>query len=384
MDTEKAAELVEDVVVEVESHGGAATTALPPDPAKLVGDAVGEEADLAPLPTVPSTAAAAGADMVPFSWTGTGVMAMPDNALGLARGLPPVQTLIVVYRISSGGYAKLKPHYITKRSCLLNAISTITACVHKYPSIHLRFILIKDCCTAELSEFASMAVGVLLRKAKPDLVLDEYETSFGSGAASFSFGLDAVRALADARVVNPVTTAVFNWEDDYLHTRNALSVGLGGLALAPYVSLYDHNDKYVVGSSNPLVTAGGEVTRVYRGIDRHWKGTNSTTMTFVASLAVLLEDEATIRIFTSVVTAPPDDFHMWLALGTTRGRLLISPLPGVATHGEKNYLAPYCSWDTIGQQALEYLAILEDKAPADATDSKPHKKRKGKGKSKTT
>jgi hypothetical protein len=275
--------------------------------------------------------------------------------------------VVIVYRISSGGYAKIKPSYIQKETCLLNFIASVTAFVTQFASLPVRFILIKDGCTDALSEFATTAVSVLRRKSKGAMVVDEYRTSLGDGAASFNYALDALRALS----LPADTTAVYMVEDDYLHVKSGVATILSGLALAPYVTGYDHPDKYLDAGrgGNPLITAGGEVTRVYRGPTCHWRGTNSTTMTFATTLGVLLQDESIMRTFTT--TAPPDDFHMFLALGTMRGRLLVSPLPAASTHGETAFLSPFGVWEKLGRQALDYWNVLKEE-PASRHHASSH------------
>lgn len=289
-----------------------------------------------------------------LSHTGTGVLVLPGDAN--PYGLPRCSHVVLVYRISSGGYAKHKPAYISKETCLLNFIAAAATFVARQPTLSVRFILVQDACSDALAAFATCAVNSLLRKVKPAVTVDTYVTHFGSGAASFNFTLDALAALHTPRTA----TAVYLVEDDYLHVKTAVGTVLGGLALAPYATGYDHPDKYVDGAhgGNPLISGGGEVTRVYRGAGTHWRGTNSTTMTFASTLDVLLTDAPTMRMFTATGAAPPDDLHMFLALGTTAGRLLVSPLPAVSTHGETAFLAPYVAWDRLGAQAGEYVRAL--------------------------
>lgn len=355
---QEAAAEKEEVIHQSTDKGGAATseaiasfeTSAATDAAKAqdaAGTGAGSKSDAtrttpAPLRHLPS-----------LSNSGTGMAVLPGEPN--PYNLPVFSHIVFAYRISSGGYAKHKPEYVSKETCLLNFVAAATTFTVRYPKLPVRCILIKDACTDELASVADTALNVVLRKANPDLVVDEHVTAFGSGAASFLFALDAVRALALPRD----TTAVYLVEDDYLHTKDALSVILGGLALAPYVTGYDHPDKYVdnTAGGNPLVFNGGEVTRVYRGADRHWRGTNSTTMTFASTLCVLVEDDTILRTFSK--TAPSDDLHMFLALGTTRGRLLISPMPAVSTHGETAFLSPFVSWEKLGKQAAEFVAVLQ-------------------------
>lgn len=348
----------------------AATSALPPAAAAAAADATAEEEAGTTLPTpsipsvpvVPSPTAWA---LPPRSTTGTGVLALPREPN--PEGLPLMQRVIIVYRISSGGYAhKVKPPFVAKESCLLNFISALVAFVQQQPTLHIRLVLVKDCVDCGLEAFIAAALTRVLRKAAPSVVIEEHSTSFGNGAASFRHGLDVIKKLVTS-AADAETTGIYCVEDDYLHTKHALTPIFGALALAPYVTGYAHPDKCFDSSAggNPLIVGGGEVTRLFSGLDRHWCSTNSTTMTFASSALVLAEDEATLRMFTS--GRHPDDFHMFLALGATRGRLLISPLPAVATHGETAYLARFVDWERLGAQAMEYVSTLRSALAATAS-----------------
>jgi hypothetical protein len=114
--------------------------------------------------------------------------------------------------------------------------------------------------------------------------------------------------------------------------------------LAPaFVSLYDHPDKYMDPSigGNPYCEGGAEDTRVYLTNSCHWKITNSTTMTFAATVDTLKRIEPTLRKWTN--TPHPHDFEMFIEL-REQNELLITPIPGYSTHGETQWLAPTIDW----------------------------------------
>jgi hypothetical protein len=129
-----------------------------------------------------------------------------------------------------------------------------------------------------------------------------------------------------------------------LHKLNSEDILKEGFDIgADYVSLYDHPDKYIDGA-NPFVESGGEITRVMLSKSCHWKLTNSTTMTFAAKVKTLKEDEEILRSFTN--GTHPHDFQMFLAL-RDKGRSLITPIPGYATHGETQWLSPLTNWKQL-------------------------------------
>ena len=212
----------------------------------------------------------------------------------------------IYYRISSAGYK-----FITKENCLSNFIKEFGI-----PTI------IADNCDDNLKGYLSRFKDVIY-------------TNFGN-SKTFLFILENAIKLSDDETVYFV-------EDDYIHRKNSKKVMLEAFTLGvDYVSLYDHPDKY--GQShcpNPLITGMGEDTQVYLTDSCHWKLTNSTTYTFATKVKTLKEDYNLIVPFASI----PKDFEMWIAL-LTKGRSLITPIPGYATHGETAWLCPLTNWET--------------------------------------
>ena len=133
----------------------------------------------------------------------------------------------------------------------------------------------------------------------------------------------------------------------FLTALEAISERVAGLDLgAEFVSLYDHPDKYLSpdNGGNPFCKGGAEDTRVYLTESCHWKVTNSTTMTFAAEIKTLKENEEILRKHTS--GTHPNDFQMFLELRKNY-KLLITPIPGYATHGETAWLSPLTDWSKI-------------------------------------
>ena len=161
----------------------------------------------------------------------------------------------------------------------------------------------------------------------------------GHGAGTFNLALDMALNLDDEEIVYFV-------ENDYLHKPDAMQVlqsAFGMYLGIEYVTLYDHPDKYMepgVGG-NPHCYGKAENTRVFLGQYCHWKITNSTTMTFAAKVRTLKQDEKILRHWTS--GPHPNDFQMFSEL-RSKGRQLISPIPGYATHGETKWLSPLTNW----------------------------------------
>ena len=227
----------------------------------------------------------------------------------------------IIYRISDSGYNKIKPDCINNEGCLANAID-------KFPNAY--WDIIADNVSNETND--------MIQKYVPRSSI--FYVNVGHGAGTFNIALDGALKLDDDEIV-------YFLENDYLHRPGSDVILKEGFELgASFVSLYDHPDKYIDPSKggNPYCQGGAEDTRVYKTNSVHWKVTNSTTMTFASKVKTLKENEEIIRKHTS--GAHPDDFYMFTEL-RNNNKLLITPIPGYATHGETAWLSPLTDWSKI-------------------------------------
>ena len=67
-------------------------------------------------------------------------------------------------------------------------------------------------------------------------------------------------------------------------------------------------------------------------------------MTFAAKVSTLKKVEKTLRDYTTGTY--PQDFKMFIDL-MRNGKLLITPIPGYATHGETACLTPLYNWESL-------------------------------------
>jgi len=230
----------------------------------------------------------------------------------------------IIYRISDAGYKKEKPDYIDNTKCLANAIEVFR---------DAEWAIIADNTSVETSNMVEQYKNALLMRSINHV-------SVGNGAGTFNLALDKALTYDDGDIVYFI-------ENDYLHKPESHKIIEEGFSVgASFVALYDHPDKYLDPSrgGNPYCEGGGEDTRVYLTDSCHWKVTNSTTMTFAAKVSTLKRVEPILRKHTS--GKHPNDFHMFMEL-RDEGELLITPLPGYATHGETAWLAPLTDWSRV-------------------------------------
>jgi hypothetical protein len=229
----------------------------------------------------------------------------------------------IIYRISDAGYNKIKPDYINNESCLKNFCNVF------FNHIYDILIIADNCSDATLA--------MIKKYIDPANII---QVSIGHGAGTFNLALDKALTYADDEIVYFV-------ENDYLHKQSSPDVLKQGFNLgASFVALYDHPDKYLDPSKggNPYCEGGAEDTRVYLTESCHWKITNSTTMTFASKVSTLKFTESILRTHTA--GTHPNDFHMFLEL-RKQNHLLITPIPGYATHGETAWLSPLTDWSTL-------------------------------------
>ena len=227
----------------------------------------------------------------------------------------------IIYRISDAGYKKEKPAYIGNELCLANATKVFN-----------------DADWSVIADNVSEPTENMIRKYVTEDSINW--VSVGHGAGTFNLALDEALTYDDNEIIYFI-------ENDYLHKPNSQQILEEGFELgASFVALYDHPDKYLDPSKggNPYCVGGAEDTRVYLTDSCHWKITNSTTMTFAAKVSTLKQYEDTLRSFTN--GTHPNDFQMFLHL-RDQGGLLITSIPGYATHGETAWLSPLTDWKNV-------------------------------------
>jgi hypothetical protein len=227
----------------------------------------------------------------------------------------------IIYRISNTGYNKIKPEYINNENCLKNAVNVF-----------------KDADWSIIADNISSKTDDIIQKYKSKSHISY--VSIGDGAGTFNLALDEALRYKDDEIIYFI-------ENDYLHKPGSQQIIEEGIELgASFVSLYDHPDKYLPPSQggNPYCEGGAEDTRVYLTKSTHWKVTNSTTMTFATKVSTLKENEEILRRNTT--GTHPNDFQMFIEL-RNNNQLLITPIPGYATHGETAWLTPLTDWSKI-------------------------------------
>jgi hypothetical protein len=106
----------------------------------------------------------------------------------------------IIYRISDGGYNKVKPDYITNEKCLANATEVLEGAI---------FHVIADNTSPETND--------MIQKYITKDGVEYVSVSKGNGAATFNLALDKALTFDDGEIV-------YFLENDYLHKPNSLKI----------------------------------------------------------------------------------------------------------------------------------------------------------------
>ncbi len=162
------------------------------------------------------------------------------------------------------------------------------------------------------------------------------EIQAGSEAVSFLSMLDHVLK----QDIDP-DTIIYFLEDDYIHKPEWIKILREGFSIAnvDYITLFDHKDKYLYEEYQNLQS------RIFHTDSCHWRTTPSTTNTYAMRFQTLKRDAELHRSFSCdrSITA---DHEKFCALAE-KGAILISSIPGWATHVEPEFASPCADWESV-------------------------------------
>jgi hypothetical protein len=154
----------------------------------------------------------------------------------------------------------------------------------------------------------------------------------GSDRNSFLITLAMIQASQ-----MPNHDLIYLLENDYMHQSGWVSKVFelyNSNIKFDMVSLYDHRDKYDSPMYDDLTA------KIFYSPSHHWRTAPSTCASFILSRAALQQDM-------DVLGQGLNDYFFFSKLIGERGRTLLTPLPGLATHSMEGYLSPTVQWDTL-------------------------------------
>lgn len=162
------------------------------------------------------------------------------------------------------------------------------------------------------------------------------EIQAGTEASSFLKMLEHVLK----QNIDP-NTIIYFLEDDYIHKPDWINILREGFSIdnVDYATLFDHKDKYLFEQYQNLQS------RIFHTESCHWRTTPSTTNTYAMRFQTLKRDADLHRRF-SLDRSITADHEKFCALAE-KGAVLISSIPGWATHVEPEFASPCADWETV-------------------------------------
>lgn len=229
----------------------------------------------------------------------------------------------IFFRTTSNKAGKFRPEWFSYETCFRNILN-------EFPKDDITVFFDGDSTT---DHFVS--------KYECNIV----HTNAGSEAQSFTNLIDHILTLEDL----PDDEIVYIVEDDYLHRPGAMNVLQEAFDCldTDYVTLYDHSDKYFPGYFERF--AHGFKTNLIFTKSAHWRTTPSTTNTFATRLKTLREDVDEHKKFSAPPLTITEDHKKFHALWS-KGRMLVSSLPGYSTHVENMLMSPVFDWESLSNE----------------------------------
>ncbi len=259
----------------------------------------------------------------------------------------------VVYRMSAR-CGRISPPYFNNETCFVNFKNAM-------PSADIHAILdnADDSCEEIMKKYDT-----------------PYERTQLGNAKAYNRAMDIVTEKASSGEWD-INDIFYLCENDYAHRPGAEFALVEGLHFADYVSLYDHPDKYpeMWGDQDHCGVKYSEIrSKIVVGRSGHWRSTISTCGTYGTSISNLLQDMDVHRKFAKMEDDESErpqtkdeekyvgngawregvhDAPLFHHLVLTRGRRLMSPIPGYATHGDM--FSPHVNWEQVIKDTAESM-----------------------------
>lgn len=216
---------------------------------------------------------------------------------------------------------KKRPSWFSYEICWRNLLSTI----QNDPLGELvRIVLLFDGTQLEfIDDFSSKYIN----NANPNITVQPIIAGSDKNSASIVFN--------EIYHSNPSGGDIFyTLENDYMHLPGWVTKVFelfDSSIKFDYISLYDHGDKYF------LEMYANLTAQIFHTKSLHWRSSPSTCGSFLAKGSTFKSDY-------DIFCRSLQDFFLFDNLVNQRGRLLLTPMPGLATHCMEGYLSPTIDW----------------------------------------
>jgi hypothetical protein len=249
------------------------------------------------------------------------------------------EPLTIVYRLSSKENNSKRPKWYSKELCFLSFLKAL----ENSRISNIRSILFVD----KNSTNYPLLNPIIKMAKQANFTIKTVKISGNCNSY-----LEAVKlSLVFSKGIGLILLA----EDDYLWLPESLaemSTAFEEIIEAHYITPYDHPVRY-----DTSFSGGPDLNhwchRIYCIASRHFRAQESTCMTFMVRAKVLKEDASVHRSYAEVTKNCPNDRALFRALQhlgncgikPKKKRLLLGPMPSLATHAYLPYLSPVVKWE---------------------------------------
>jgi hypothetical protein len=220
------------------------------------------------------------------------------------------------YNISGKGN-KARPHWFDYEKCFINLLNSIK----NEPQVTLNIVMDGKIEDNWISKYREHYVPSETKGGNVESITKNvYRTAYSSLASPDDL--------------------IYILENDYLHRSNwveEVRTLFNTYEGIEYISLYDHADKYFEPMYENLLSK-----LVVTGTS-HWRTTPSTCGSYITTFKIFQQD----YLDHTGVTVPIGDHHKWLYLNKTKGRAILTPIPGLSTHCMEGLLSPTLDWSKL-------------------------------------
>ncbi len=264
--------------------------------------------------------------------------------------------LRIFYRYCPEDRVGIRPTWFSKRLCLASFALSVRNHLdrNRYgDEVEWRIFIDKTDALSVQEKEIIYSISLAF-KAKVDYL------STNSNAKSYLY------ILEEARVADDNDRLLFV-EDDYMWVTEAvyeLIDAIDNINGADYLTPYDHPVRYDEEYRGGADLPHWENTIFLRG-NRHYRSQESTCMTFMTSGKIIKKDFDLHRKYSLDNEKCPNDRELFRHLqrlgkypDAGERRLLLGPMPSLATHAHMPFLAPIIDWEKPIEEANQYLYKL--------------------------
>lgn len=231
---------------------------------------------------------------------------------------------------------KLRPSWFTHETCFLNLLEGVREQIIQG---NIRLNIVFDGSPTELeNDFTTKHLEVE-RKHFPRSSVSVYRIDGGDQRKAWRACVSQVRSDATSIIRNE--DIIYFLENDYLHmpgwADEVNDLSKEGISW-DYLTLYDHPDKYPNFCEHHDSSRYVRLrSKLYATSHRHWRTIPNTCATYMVRRHTFLRDQ---RILSLGIY----DFRLFRILTKLKRRMLISPIPALATHSMTGLLSPTIDW----------------------------------------